>query len=169
MSRYHIFQTANMSFRNKTLYLSISCVCVCALINLCCSVCIMYSHTSGCVCCANLLVFVWRPEGWCPQRPALALSQARLQQLSKSLHNTEHCTGMLLSSLSPLFFFKFFFPSLHHSLFDIEFLPLAVSLCLSIDLNNWISCFLPQLTQPMLWAMPAHNCNSNQLYWFWCI
>lgn len=59
------------------------------------------------------------PLHWClsggqrvglPRGPAVALSQARLQLLSQSLHNTKHCTGMLLASFfsSPLLFFVSF-------------------------------------------------------------
>lgn len=66
----------------------------------CCFACTIHSHTAVCVCSATLLVFVWRPERWSPQRSALALSQARQQQLSQSLHNTKHCTYFLFCFLS---------------------------------------------------------------------
>lgn len=44
------------------------CVCVCVPLNACVLfVCIVHSHTSGYVCSATPLVFVWRPAGWSPK------------------------------------------------------------------------------------------------------
>lgn len=67
--------------------------------------------------------------GWSPQRPALAFSQARLQQLSQSLHNTKHYSGMLL-----FFFFLLNFFTLSLNMFS-EFL--RATCCLSL-LNTGI-------------------------------
>lgn len=113
----------------KTLYLHLCGeFCVCVYRSVCCF-CVYYAlpHIWLCLLCHSLLVFVCRPAGWSPQRSALALSQARLQQLSQSLHNTKHCTGMLLLSFFPFssFFFSF---SLPHSTFVIEFLILKLLL-----------------------------------------
>lgn len=45
-----------------------NCVCVCVPLNACVLfVCIVHSHTSGYVCSATPLVFVWRPAGWSPK------------------------------------------------------------------------------------------------------
>lgn len=44
------------------------CVCVCVPLNACVLfVCIVHSHTSGYVCSATPLVFVWRPAGFISQ------------------------------------------------------------------------------------------------------
>lgn len=64
----------------------------------CCFVCVFHSHTSGCACTATSLVCLSGGQRVCsPRRVALALSQARQQQLSQRLHNAQHCTGMLLA------------------------------------------------------------------------
>lgn len=43
-------------------------LCVCVPLNTCVLfVCIVHSHTSGYVCSATPLVFVWRPAGWSPE------------------------------------------------------------------------------------------------------
>lgn len=77
----------------------------------CCLVCMSLPHIWLCLPWHFPCVFL-RPVGRSPQRPATALSQARLQWFSQNSHNTKCCTGMLLSPPHPHFFLVCF-PWLH--------------------------------------------------------
>lgn len=123
-----------------------------------CSFCLYYALPHIWLC---LLVFVWRPTGWSLQGPALALSQARLQQLSQSLHNTKHYTGMLLPSCFPPPFFLGCFFSLSLTIFC--WVPTPDCLCLS-HMSTWICPFLPQCFQVLvLSALQPIDCNCKQI------
>lgn len=96
----------------------------------CCLVCMSLPHIWLCLPWHFPCVFL-RPVGRSPQRPATALSQARLQRFSQNSHNTKCCTGMLL-----------FFPTLTFSWF--VFLDFTLSLSLTGNATTWSTWEYPR-------------------------